>query len=317
MTLGLGLLRISVVAGGRRVDLAVPPALPVAELVPEAARALGLPDGTYAGLRLAPLGAGPLADDRGLAAQGVPDAAVLVLTDEAVVAPVVQDDPAETAAAAARELPSRPVPVGALAAGVLAGLGVTALLVPGLQRLPPGVPAVALVLAALAGALLPRVALAPLDALPADPGPVVDRVLRAHRMIVAGTAGLAVAVALCVPAVASAGPAGAVLALAAGVLLLVRSRRHRAAAERLAGVAGGMVVLATLAITLLWAQPDWRLSGGLLLLASAPLALLPPPRSWPLLGVLGDLVEQAAVVALLPLLVLASGLLDRLARVAP
>lgn len=309
----LGLLRVSVVAGGRRVDVAVPPLLPVAELVPQAALALGLPEEQYAGLRMAPLAGPPLADDLGLAPQGVPDAAVLVLTDE-TPAPVVHDDPAVAVAAAAREVSGPgPVPLRALAGLWLAGIGLAGVLVPVLLRLDPWNGAVVLVVSVLGGAALPRVALVVLGPGPADDGQVVDRTRRAHRAIVAGTLGLGATAALCVPVVAGSGTPGALLGLAAGVLLLVRCRRHAAPREVVAGALAGGLVLTSLAVSLLWSHPDVRLPGGLLLLAAAGLALLPPPRPSPVLGVLGDVVEQAAVVALLPLLVLSSGLVDGLA----
>ncbi|HEY0890877.1 MAG TPA: EsaB/YukD family protein [Nocardioides sp.] len=309
----LGLLRVSVVAGGRRVDVTVPPLLPVAELVPQAALALGLPEEQYAGLRLAPLAGAPLADDRGLAPQGVPDAAVLVLTDETPTAPVVHDDPAVAVAAAAREVAGPgPVSLRALAAAWVTGTGLAGVVIPVLQRLDSWLCAVALVVSVLGGAALPRVALRFLEPAPADGAPVVDRARQAHRAIVAGTLGLGATAALCVPVVAGSGTPGALLGLAAGVLLLVRCRRHAAPREVVAGALAGGLVLASLAVSLLWSHPGVRLPGGLLLLTAAGLALLPPPRPSPVLGVLGDVVEQAAVVALLPLLVLSSGLVNGL-----
>ena len=90
-----GLLRISVVGAGRRVDLAVPPVLPVAELVPGLARRLGLV--SYAGLRLCTVAGCPLEDSTGLAVQGVPDGSVLALA-EPPPPPVVHDDLVEAVA---------------------------------------------------------------------------------------------------------------------------------------------------------------------------------------------------------------------------
>jgi hypothetical protein len=86
------LLRVSVVAGSRRVDLAVSPALPVAELVPGLARRLGVV--SYDGLHLATAAGDPLDDAAGLAGQRVPDGAVLCLAPSAPP-PVVHDDPAQ------------------------------------------------------------------------------------------------------------------------------------------------------------------------------------------------------------------------------
>lgn len=91
------LLRVSVVADGRRLDLAVPPALPVAELVPGLARGLGVV--AYDGLRLCTATGSVLDETTGLAPQDVPDGAVLTLA-QPPPPPVVLDDPAEALAAA-------------------------------------------------------------------------------------------------------------------------------------------------------------------------------------------------------------------------
>jgi hypothetical protein len=91
------LLRVSVVAGNRRLDLAVPPSLPVAELVPGLARNLGVL--SYDGLRLCTATGSVLDHRTGLAMQDVPDGAVLALAPEPP--PTVHDDPAEALAATA------------------------------------------------------------------------------------------------------------------------------------------------------------------------------------------------------------------------
>ncbi len=78
---GSGLLRVSVVAGQRRADLALPAALPVAELLPELSRSLGLldPQTAYAGYTLRGPEGRALSPESGLAFQGVEDGAVLTL----------------------------------------------------------------------------------------------------------------------------------------------------------------------------------------------------------------------------------------------
>ena len=92
------LVRVSVVAGGRRLDLAVPPALPVAELVPGLARSLGVVSSD--GLRLCSVTGAVLDERAGLAQQDVPDGAVLTLAPPPPP-PLVHDDPAEALAATA------------------------------------------------------------------------------------------------------------------------------------------------------------------------------------------------------------------------
>ncbi|WP_163540720.1 type VII secretion integral membrane protein EccD [Occultella kanbiaonis] len=79
------LLRVSVVAGDRRLDLAAPGGVPVAELVPGLARNLNLLDAAtvFGGYRLVRQQGGPLEDARSLQAQGVQDGDVLTLTSGA------------------------------------------------------------------------------------------------------------------------------------------------------------------------------------------------------------------------------------------
>lgn len=98
-------VRVSVVAGTRRVDLAVPPAVPVAELLPGLAGRLALT--SYAGLRLCTLDGTVLSDSEGLPGQ-VPDGSVLVLTPAPRPAPV-HDDVAEALASVVGSVPGWPV----------------------------------------------------------------------------------------------------------------------------------------------------------------------------------------------------------------
>ena len=55
-----GLVRVTVASGTRRVDLVLPGAVPVAELVPELARSVGLLDARH-GLRRLPRSSPPTA----------------------------------------------------------------------------------------------------------------------------------------------------------------------------------------------------------------------------------------------------------------
>jgi type VII secretion integral membrane protein EccD len=75
------LVRLSVSAGGGRVDVGVPANTPVAELIPPLARALGQlsAEKVHGGFRLQRPGGGLLDDDRSLAAQGVDDGTALTL----------------------------------------------------------------------------------------------------------------------------------------------------------------------------------------------------------------------------------------------
>ena len=77
-----GLVRVSVSSGARRVDLVLPGSVPVAELVPELARSVGLLDAAtvYGGYRVVTASGLELAADRGLLVQGVEDGGLLTVT---------------------------------------------------------------------------------------------------------------------------------------------------------------------------------------------------------------------------------------------
>jgi len=84
-----GLVRVTVSSGSRRVDLVLPGAVPVAELVPELARSVGLldPATVYGGYRLVTADGRELAGDAGLVMQGIEDGGLLT------VAAGVDDEP--------------------------------------------------------------------------------------------------------------------------------------------------------------------------------------------------------------------------------
>ena len=90
-----GLVRVTVASGTRRVDLVLPGAVPVAELVPELARSVGLLDSAtvYGGYRLVTTEGRRLAGDSGLTLQGVEDGTVITVTAGADLAdhPVYDD----------------------------------------------------------------------------------------------------------------------------------------------------------------------------------------------------------------------------------
>src|ERR1700712_4174104 len=74
-----GLVRVSVSSGTRRVDLVLPGSVPVAELVPELARSVGLLDAAtvYGGYRVVTAEGRELAPDTGLITQGIEDGGLL------------------------------------------------------------------------------------------------------------------------------------------------------------------------------------------------------------------------------------------------
>jgi type VII secretion integral membrane protein EccD len=77
-----GLVRVSVSSGARRVDLVLPGSVPVAELVPELARSVGLLDAAtvYGGYRVVTASGHELSGESGLIVQGVEDGGLLTVT---------------------------------------------------------------------------------------------------------------------------------------------------------------------------------------------------------------------------------------------
>lgn len=111
----VGLVRVTVMSRGRRADLAVPGSVPVADLLPELAGAVGALDPylVHAGYRLVLSDGTVLLPSSGLIAQGVEDGAVLTVEAGAESTPPrVYDDVVE-AVADAVEAQTRPWDAGA------------------------------------------------------------------------------------------------------------------------------------------------------------------------------------------------------------
>ncbi len=134
-----GLVKVTVTSGTRRVDLVLPSAVPVAELLPELARSVGLLDGStvHGGYRLVTHEGRELAADSSLTLQGVEDGVVLTVAagvdDEP---PRVYDDVVEAMTdVVERDLkpwePATGRRTALAAAALLLGLGAVALVVQG------------------------------------------------------------------------------------------------------------------------------------------------------------------------------------------
>src|SRR3954447_20443073 len=76
-----GLVRVTIASGSRRVDLVLPGSVPVAELVPELARSVGLLDAStvYGGYRVVTTHGRALGGGAGLVGQGVGDGGLLTV----------------------------------------------------------------------------------------------------------------------------------------------------------------------------------------------------------------------------------------------
>ncbi len=159
-----GLVRVTVASGSRRVDLVLPGSIPVAELVPELARSVGLLDAStvYGGYRLVTQEGRILANDAGLTMQGIEDGGLLTVTagvDDRP--PRVYDDVVEAMAdVVENELKPWEPAAGrrtALGAGsILLGLGALALLLTGESMLGGVAAAVIAALLVVGGVVLAR-----------------------------------------------------------------------------------------------------------------------------------------------------------------
>jgi hypothetical protein len=93
--------------------------------------------------------------------------------------------------------------------------------------------------------------------------------------------------------------------------MMLRTRQYRTGAEVLVGLGSGVLGLVSTALSALWLHPGWRPTAAVALAATGAvllaLTLLPQPGSVRR-GRLGDLVETVALLALVPALVVATGI---------
>lgn len=220
-----------------------------------------------------------------------------------------------------RALVIPPVIVGAIfvAVGLLLRLG---------DFDPAVVLTIALALLVLVGSIFPWLALgvtganvdqlySPAD-ITADPDEIDPRQVGAdarlaHEILIAisGTVGLLLV--LISPLAVSLGLAGTFLAVVASLVVMLRTRQYRTGSEVLVGLVSGILGLGSVAVSLMVMHPDWRpatavtLAGaGAVLLAATLLPSTPSVRR----GRFGDIVESIGLLAVLPLLVLATGLFE-------
>jgi len=148
-------LRVSVVEGHDRVDLVVPAAVDVAELLPELVRRLG--GDQLADLRLSVLGGPRLAAGSGLGAQGVADGAILTLTPESAHHVPVDDDLTSVVAEVVEDVPGAAPGVAHQAllavAATLLGLAALGVLLVGSPTAAAASAAASLLLLGVAGAV--------------------------------------------------------------------------------------------------------------------------------------------------------------------
>jgi type VII secretion integral membrane protein EccD len=147
-----------------------------------------------------------------------------------------------------------------------------------------------------------------------DPQRVGSDARVAHEILVAVSATVGVVLVLVAPLAVSLGVAGTVVPVLACVVVMLRTRQYRTGTVVLVGLTSGVLGLVSTALSVLWLHPSWRptaavalaLSGAVLL----AMTLLPSSIGR---GRLGDVAETISLLALLPALVLATGLYSSIA----
>ncbi len=143
-----------------------------------------------------------------------------------------------------------------------------------------------------------------------DPARVGADARVAHEILVAVSATVGLLLVLIAPLAVSLGVAGTLLAVVASLVVMLRTRQYRTGSEVLVGLVSGIAGLASVAVSMLWLHPGWRPTAavvlavtGAVLLAVTLLPSTPSVRR----GRFGDLAESVSLLALLPLLVVATG----------
>lgn len=134
----------------------------------------------------------------------------------------------------------------------------------------------------------------------------------AHEILLAMSVTVGLLLVLIAPVAAGRGVLGALAALDAAAVTLLRTRRLRVGAEVLVGLLSGVGALVAIAVSLLVVEPFWRPAVAAVLIAAGTVALFVAfvPAEHPVRrGRVGDVLETTALLLLLPLTVLGSGLL--------
>jgi type VII secretion integral membrane protein EccD len=137
----------------------------------------------------------------------------------------------------------------------------------------------------------------------------------AHEIFIAISATVGILLVLTAPLAVGMGLTGTILAVVACLVVMLRTRQYRTGSEVLVGLMSGILGLAAVGVSVLVVWPEWRpvatvtlAAAGAVLLALTLLPSGPSVRR----GRFGDVLETMGLVALLPLLVVATGLFDRI-----
>lgn len=141
---------------------------------------------------------------------------------------------------------------------------------------------------------------------------VRSQVAAGHELMIALGVASAGVMILCTPQLVSSGVSGALLTFVGYIATLLRTRHSRTRTTVLIAMIAGVAGVAVAAVTAAETHPEWRPILALALAGAAALVVgmaLVLPRTRLQLGRIADSVEGIALVALVPLAAVASGLL--------
>ncbi|CAN5289727.1 type VII secretion integral membrane protein EccD [soil metagenome] len=148
-----------------------------------------------------------------------------------------------------------------------------------------------------------------------DPARVAADARVAHEILVAISATVGILLVLVAPRAITRGLDGTRLVVVACLIVMLRTHQYRTGSEVLVGLVSGILGLVSMSVALLVYWPEWRPTTAVVLaVAGAVLLVSTLSPSGPSLrrGRFGDVLETVALLSLLPLLVLASGLFDKI-----
>jgi len=144
-----------------------------------------------------------------------------------------------------------------------------------------------------------------------DLGAVAADARLGHQILLALSATVGLLLVLVAPLAVSLGLSGTLLAVAASLVVMLRTRHHVADSEVRTGLVAGLLGLLVAAVATLWLHPGWRpAAAGVLTVAGAGLLVTTQvsSRQSVLRARIADVVESVSLLAIPPLLVVASGL---------
>lgn len=147
-----------------------------------------------------------------------------------------------------------------------------------------------------------------------DPARVSSDAHTAHELILAVSATVGVLLVTIAPLAVSLGAAGAALGVVASLVVMARTRQHRSRSEVLVGLVSGTLGLIVTGLSVLWMRSDWRPALGVVVVATggALVGLATMPATLSLRrGRLGEVADAVCLLALPPLLVVATGALSQ------